>query len=131
MSRAIAARALLVWLAILVLAVANGALREALLTPRLGRSTGLLLSGILLSAVVLLVARISAGWLEADSATTSWWVGALWVGLTLVFEFSFGSLVQHKTGSEMLQQYLFRDGNLWPVVLVVILIAPRVWYRAS
>jgi hypothetical protein len=32
MSRAMAVRALLVWLTILVLAVANGALREALLT---------------------------------------------------------------------------------------------------
>ncbi|GAB3765464.1 hypothetical protein GCM10028796_22790 [Ramlibacter monticola] len=129
MSRAMAVRALLVWLTILVLAVANGALREALLTPRLGRNTSLLLSGILLSALVLLVARISVGWLKADSANTSWRVGALWAGLTLVFEFGFGSLVQHKTGSEMLQPYLFRDGNIWPVVLVVILIAPRVCYR--
>ena len=45
----LAVRALAVWAAILVLAVANGGLREAVLIPRLGTVAGQAFSGVLLS----------------------------------------------------------------------------------
>ena len=40
-------KSFLAWLVILCLAVANGALREAILIPSLGKSSGLILSGVL------------------------------------------------------------------------------------
>ena len=51
-----AIRAILAWLAVLVLAMLNGALRELVLVPTLGKLPGYVLSGLLLSAFVLLVA---------------------------------------------------------------------------
>jgi len=117
-------KALALWLAILALAIANGALREKILIPRLGSTTGLVSSGILLSAGILLVAWAGAPWY---GSLTSWqWmlVGAFWLGLTLMFEFGFGRLVQHKTWGEMLEAYTFKDGNIWPLVLLVTLVAP-------
>jgi hypothetical protein len=45
-----ATRALVAWLPVLVLAILNGALRELLLVPALGKSDGYLLSGLLLLA---------------------------------------------------------------------------------
>jgi len=117
-------KALVLWLAILALAIANGLLREKILIPRLGSTTGLVSSGILLSAGVLLVAWAGAPWY---GSLTSWqWmlVGAFWLGLTLMFEFGFGRLVQHKTWGEMLEAYTFKDGNIWPLVLLVTLVAP-------
>ena len=117
-------KALALWLAILALAIANGLLREMILIPRLGSTTGLVSSGILLSAGILLVAWAGAPWY---GSLTSWqWmlVGAFWLGLTLMFEFGFGRLVQHKTWGEMLEAYTFKDGNIWPLVLLVTLVAP-------
>ena len=48
--------------------------------------------------------------------------------LTLVFEFSFGRLAQHKTWAELMEAYTFKGGNIWPLVLVATFIAP--WLAA-
>jgi len=119
-------KSLIAWLVILALAVANGALREIVLIPVLGATTGLVLSGALLS---LLVALVSFAFVRLSHGITSLQglrVGASWLCLTLVFEFSFGRYVQHKSWSELLDAYTFKDGNVWPVVLLVTLLAPSV-----
>ena len=53
-------------------------------------------------------------------------VGVFWLFLTLVFEFGFGRLVQHKSWSEVLDAYTSEGGNIWPVVLLVTLLAPYI-----
>lgn len=120
---------LVAWLIILGLAIANGALREAVLIPALGKPGGLVLSGVLLSALVALVAyglvRVSKGVTVSQGLR----IGFLWLGLTLAFEFAFGRFVQHQTWAQLLEAYAFKDGNLWPVVLAVTLLAPPVAAR--
>ena len=117
------------WLLILVLAVANGILREAVLVPSLGRTGGYLASGSILSALVVGVAIALARWLALVSTGRALALGALWLALTLVFEFGFG-LVQGESWPEMLAQYTFKNGNIWPVVLAVVFFAPLIACRA-
>jgi len=117
---------LLAWLLILCLAVANGALREAVLIPSLGRSFGLVLSGVLLSLLIALVAYAFVRSRTRHSPAQGMFVGVFWLFLTLVFEFGFGRLVQHKSWSELLDAYTFNGGNIWPVVLLVTLLAPYI-----
>lgn len=57
-------RPVVAWLAILVLAVLNGFLREAVLLPRLGRTAAYLASGLVLSALIVLVACVLARWMR-------------------------------------------------------------------
>jgi hypothetical protein len=45
-----------------------------------------------------------------------------------LFEFGFG-LAQGKPWSELLAAYTFKDGNLWPVVLLAVLVAPYLCLR--
>ena len=116
-------RAVLVWLALLALAILNGAVREAWLFDALGRGPGLVASGLMLSALILLLACACARWLDAPSGSAAWRVGLGWLALTLAFEFGFGRL-QGRPWTELLAAYSFNDGNLWPVVLLVILVAP-------
>ena len=116
----------LAWLLILCLAVANGALREAVLIPSLGRSFGLVLSGVLLSLLIAVVAYAFARSRTRLSPAQGMFVGVFWLFLTLVFEFGFGRLVQHKSWSELLDAYTFNGGNIWPVVLLVTLLAPYI-----
>ena len=117
-------KSLLAWLVILCFAVVNGALREAILVPSLGKRSGLILSGVLLSCLVALVAYVFARRKQGIAGSQGLRIGILWLCLTLAFEFSFGRYIQHKPWAELLGAYTFKDGNLWPVVLLVTLLAP-------
>ncbi len=117
------------WLVILVLAFANGALRELLLLPWLGYPWALLLSGLLLGACVVLVTWFSLAAMKLENAAQAFAAGVVWLALTLVFEFTFGRLVQGKPWSELLDAYTFARGNLWPLVLLVILLSPLAVHR--
>jgi len=122
----IAVKAFAVWLGILVLAIANGSLREAVLIPAFGMLTGLVISGVLLSGFILAAAYFTLSWFGRRSVTGYTAIGFGWVCLTLIFEFTFGYFAQGKSWAQLLEAYTFRDGNIWPVVLVVAAIAPYV-----
>jgi hypothetical protein len=122
-------KAIILWFAILVCAIFNGALREKVLIPALGPFTGTFASGLILSAAILVVALLAVPWYGSLKPSQWWLLGLLWLVLTVVFEFSFGRLVQHNSWRELLEAYTFKNGNIWPVVLVVAFIAPRVSAR--
>jgi hypothetical protein len=117
-------RAGLAWLLILALAMLNGMFREAVLLPHLGRPAAFVLSGVLLSSCILVVAVALGRWLNLGTVSRCITVGSLWLGLTLIFEFGFGRLVQGRTWSELLEAYRFREGNIWPAVLLITFAAP-------
>lgn len=120
---ALISKSLTVWLVILFCAVANGALRESVLISHLGKAPGLLLSGVLLSALILVITFLALPWLGAHRPAQLMGFGAFWVALTLAFELSFGRF-QGKTWATILEAYTFKDGNIWPVVLLVTAVAP-------
>ena len=123
MAISLAFKALVIWVVILMLAMANGFLREFVLMPRLGTPAALVVSGMLLSALILGVTYLSLPWLQPRGSAQYWLVGFGWLALTLVFEFSFG-LWQGKSWPVMLEAYTFKGGNIWPVVLAVTALAP-------
>ena len=112
-----------VWILILGLAFSNAALRELVLIPRLGKVQGLILSGVVLSLLVLLVAFGSVPWLGARRASEWTAIGLGWFALTMAFDLVLG-LFQHKPMHLLFEAYLFKQGNLWPVVLLVTAVAP-------
>ena len=116
-------RALLVWVLLLLLAIANGVLREAGLIPRLGGPSGLVLSGLLLSALILVLAWWLLPWIGVRGHGPLLLTGLGWLALTLGFEFTFG-LWRGRTLAELLAAYRFEGGNLWSLVLLVTAGAP-------
>jgi hypothetical protein len=120
----LALKAFAVWLLILVCAVFNGALREGFLVPHLGQVAALVVSGLVLSLCIVIVAVIFVPWFGPLRTKNYVVLGAFWLGLTLAFEFGFGRVIQHKTWRQLLDAYTFQDGNLWPVVLVITGLAP-------
>ncbi len=117
-------RSVAIWLLILVLAVVNGGFRETVLLPNIGRQGAFLLSGILLSLCIVIVAIIFVGWLRLRGLSQCLFAGLIWLCLTLFFEFGFGLFVQERSWAAMLEAYTFKDGNIWPLVLVVTFFAP-------
>jgi len=122
-------KAAAIWLLILLLAVLNGGFREAVLLPSMGKPLAFVLSGILLSACIVVVSFVLVPRMGRLSTAQSLNLGLLWVGLTLVFEFSFGRLIQGRPWHELLQAYTFKDGNIWPLVIVVTFFAPLLAVR--
>lgn len=116
-------KALAIWAGILVLAVLNGMLREAILIPKLGTSVGLVLSGLLLSTLIFIMAYLALPWFGSRRPADLVGIGIGWLALTLFFEFTFG-LWQGKSVQIMLEAYTFKGGNIWPVVLAVTALAP-------
>lgn len=115
--------AALAWLTILLLAIGNGLLREAALVPRLGRVAGTMASGLVLIAAVFAVAWLLLRWRPARSPAQAWRLGLGWLAATLLFETGFG-LARGLSWPELASAYTFADGNLWPLVLVAVLLAP-------
>lgn len=129
MSTSVLLKAIAIWLAIVILAFLNGILREKALLPIMGSFAGLVASGIFLSIFILGVAYIAAPWYGPLTSRQWILVGLAWLLLTVAFEFGFGMLIQHKSLSELLDAYTFRDGNLWPLVLVTTFLSP--WLSAK
>lgn len=123
----LALKAVLAWIAILVLAVLNGFLREAVLVPWLGTTAALVSSGLVLSALIIVVACVALPWLDPRRPMQLVAIGLGWLALTLVFELSFG-LWQGKSWPVLLGAYAFEGGNIWPLVLLVTALAP--WIAA-
>ena len=112
------------WLLILVLAIANGGLRESLLIPSLGRAPATAVSGLMLMAAVMIVSTVLFRRHPPRTPAQGWQVGIGWLAGTVAFEFGMGRWMLGKPCSDLLAAYTFTDGNLWPLVLFTVLLAP-------
>lgn len=118
------ARAVAVWAVILATAVLNGAARQAWLIPRFGDKIGRAVSTVILCAVVVLVTWIGIGWIHPRSAGDALKIGALWLALTLGFEFLAGHYLFGQSWAVLREDYDLTRGRIWILVLVVVLLAP-------
>lgn len=122
-------KAFAIWLVMLVGAALNGALRELVLLETLPRAAALAASGVLLCALILAVAFLLVPRLGPLTGAQAALIGLMWAGLTLVFELGYGRFIQHRDWTELSEAYTFQDGNLWPLVLLVTLLAPLLAVR--
>ena len=115
---------LLLWAAIIPMAIANGIFRDTVLVRMLGQKRARTFSGLTLSAVILAWTFLTIPWISLPAITNYAGVGLLWLALTVAFEFLFGRLVARKSWPELLRAYRFKDGDIWPLVLAVVALAP-------
>jgi hypothetical protein len=117
-------RAVAVWWLLLLLAVLNGGVRDTWLSPRLGDPMGRAISTLLLCGLIFLTTWLTIGWIRPTSTAAALRVGALWVVLTLAFEFGVGHYGLGKPWPVLLADYDLSRGRIWIAVLVVTLLAP-------
>jgi hypothetical protein len=118
-------RGSVIWLAILVLASLNGAVRDLTVAPRTGDTIARALSTVILCGLVLWVTWASIRWLAPASPREALGLGVFWVALTLIFEFGAGRL-SGKPRSVVLADYDVLRGRIWVLVPIVTFLAP-VW----
>lgn len=117
-------RILLLWAAIIPMAIANGILRDAVLVRSLGQSRARTVSGLSLSAVILAWTILTIPWVPLPGLMQYAGVGLLWLTLTVAFEFFFGRVVTKKSWQELLRAYRFENGDIWPLVLIAVTVSP-------
>jgi hypothetical protein len=117
-------RIMLVWAAIIPMAIVNGILRDRYLNRVLAPNLAQTCSGLILSAIVATWTFQAIDWIPCPRLLDYAWIGLFWLALTVVFEFVFGRLVARRSWPELLSPYRFEAGNIWPIVLAVIALSP-------
>ena len=117
-------RAVVIWVLLVLLAIANGAVRDALVSPRLGEQAGHVISTGTLCAVILVVAWASVRWVGPIGIGGCLRIGVLWSLLTLGFEFAAGHYLFGTSWASLLADYNLAEGRVWPLVIVTTLVAP-------
>ncbi len=115
----------LVWLLMPIAAIANGALRDVLLTPLLGEHPAEILSVLLLLIFIYVITALFLG--RAGPVRRSadlWALGVLWMVLTIAFELVFFGVFLGVPVSELLAAYNVFAGEPWLVIVVGVLLAP-------
>ncbi len=122
-------RYLLAWVPMLVIAVANGALRQATFAkvmPELrAHQLSTLLGSVLIGLFVWLVVR---RW-PPSSGRQALLIGLVWLALTVAFEFFMGLVLARRPLAQVLHDYDLLAGRLWVPFLIWLLLAPWVFYR--
>ena len=69
-------------------------------------------------------------WLR-PSTKEAFAIGVMWTGLTVLFEFGFFHYIMDEPWERLVANYDFSKGRLWPLVLMVQLVAPILVARWS
>ncbi|MBC8026665.1 MAG: hypothetical protein H7Y89_11765 [Steroidobacteraceae bacterium] len=117
-------RILAVWMLIMLVETAHGAMRAIFLAPRIGdlaaRQIGVVIGSVLIFAIAVATVR----WMRAHTPRAQIAAGILWAGLTLGFEILL-ALAMNLDVSRILSDYLPWRGGFMAFGLVFMAAAPR------
>jgi hypothetical protein len=124
-------RYLLAWIAMLVIAVANGALRQATYAKIMPELRAHQLSTVLGSAFIGLFIWIVVRKWPPSSGRHALTIGLLWLALTVAFESFMGLVLARKAPAEVLHDYDLLAGRVWVLFLAWLVLAPWLFHRFS
>ena len=117
-------RWLLAWLGAPVLAIVNGAVREFAYKEHVGESAANRISVTpLLALLAVYFWFLQRRW-PLGSTRDALSIGAIWVALSMLFEFGFGRYVEGDSWEDLFESYDVRVGNLWILILLWIAAGP-------
>ena len=122
-------RYLLAWVAMLIIAIANGALRQAAFAKVMlevrAHQLSTLIGSLLIGLFIWLVVRI---W-PPSSGRQALLIGFVWLLLTVAFEFFMGLVLAHRPLVMVLQDYNLFAGRVWVVFLIWLTVAPWIFFH--
>jgi hypothetical protein len=120
---------LIAWFAMLLVSVANGALRQFTFGKYLDERSAHQISSVIGIFLLGIVIRAYVRRYPPTSGRQALLIGLLWMALTVAFEFLFFHYVGGRSWSELLANYNLFEGRVWVVVLAWVAIAPYVFLR--
>ncbi|MEI7708543.1 MAG: hypothetical protein WCI90_09760 [Chlorobium sp.] len=123
-------RAVYVWLLIAVAESVHGTLRRLFLVPRIGELLSHQIGMAVGSAIIFTIAWLCIRWFGPGSYRQQLQVGALWVVLTLIFEFTLGYFFGYSL-ERILSDYNIAKGGLMVFGVLLMLISPALAAKAQ
>jgi hypothetical protein len=117
-------RTMMVWLLMAVLAIVNGTVRNALITPHLGENAGHVISTVSFCILSFFVMWLLIPWIGPKDRGQVWQIGIIWLGSTIAFEFIAGHYVFGNPWDKLLADYNIFRGRIWIAVLLLQLFGP-------
>jgi hypothetical protein len=122
-------RYLLAWIPMVFIGILNGIVREItygkflseLRAHQLSTAIGVCLFGLYIGALMR--------FLQVTSSAQALTIGLIWLGLTVIFEFTFGHYVAGQAWHKLLSDYNILAGRVWVLLLLWIAIAPWLFYH--
>ncbi|ACK67033.1 conserved hypothetical protein [Rippkaea orientalis PCC 8801] len=120
---------LLAWIPMVLIAIVNGIIRETTYGKYLRELQSHQVST--LTAVVVLGFYMwgLTYFLPSTSSFQALAMGIIWLGLTVIFEFTFGHYVAKQSWQKLLEDYNLLAGRVWVIVLLWIMTAPLLFYH--
>jgi hypothetical protein len=124
-------RAIAVWLILIAVEFVHGMLRTVFLVAYVGDFRARQIGVFIGSALIVLIAYLFTGWLQATSTRALLLVGVLWLLLTVAFELVFGHFVFGRSWASLREDYNLVRGGLLPLGLLVLVLSPAIaaWMR--
>lgn len=121
---------ILCWFPMLIIAIANGSLRDLWYKKFVTDLQAHQISTVTLLFFLVLYMSAVISMLPPKSEIHALMAGVLWTSLTLAFEFGFG-IFRGNTFKALLKDYNLLQGKLWLLVPVCLLVTPYILYRVS
>ena len=121
----------LLWFGLAAIAVINGAIRNSLYRKAAGELKAHQISTVSLLILIGIYTWAFTRFWELDSVGQAWLVGAIWLGITIIFEFVFGHYVVKKAWSTLFHDYNILKGRIWLLVPVWTFFAPIIFFHLN
>jgi len=119
---------ILIWFALLAVAIGNGALRQATfgkVMPELrAHQLSTLIGSVVMGGIIWCVIAV---WPPA-SGRQAIGIGVVWLGLTVAFECFLGLVLLHRPLAQVVGDYNLRAGRVWVLFLVWLTLAPWLFF---
>jgi len=122
----ISTRTLAIWFLVIAAEIVHGILRAVALVPLLGEFRSNQIGVFTGSAIILVIAYLTIGWIEATKTSELLTVGAIWLVLTVSFEVLFGRFVVGLSLERIVADYNMLRGGLMPLGLLFLFFAPMI-----
>ncbi len=122
-------RAVGVWVILIAVEFVHGVLRAVFLVPVVGDSRARQIGVFTGSVLILCVAYLLVGWLRAENTKSLIIVGALWLVVTVVFEFGFGHFVFGRSWQDLGSDYNIAHGGFLAIGMLVLAFSPVIGAR--
>jgi len=116
------------WVPMLFIAIANGALRQFTFGRVMPELRAHQLSTIIGSVLIGSFIWYVISHFPPTSNNHALLIGAMWLCLTVVFEFFMGLVLSRKPLSKVLHDYNLVEGRVWVLFLAWITVAPWLFY---
>ncbi len=113
------------WVILVILAIINGIIKEKVYGPYMTSLQAHQVSTFSFIAILFLFTYIFLHILPIKATSQQYiFLGLLWLGLTIIFEFLFGHYIIGDSWDKLLAAYNIFQGHIWSLVLLATALMP-------